>query len=42
MPEISMFYDLIISMYYLDVKQHKLPHIHVRYGENESVYQILD
>ncbi|MBD0295270.1 MAG: DUF4160 domain-containing protein [Flavisolibacter sp.] len=42
MPVISMFYDLIISMYYLDVKQHKLPHIHVRYGENESVYQIPD
>ena len=42
MPVISMFYGLIISMYYLDMKQHKLPHIHVRYSENESVYQIPD
>ena len=40
MPVISMFYGLIVSMYYLDTKQHKLPHIHVKYGENEGVYQI--
>jgi hypothetical protein len=42
MPVISMFYGLIVSMYYLDTKQHKLPHIHVKYGENEAVYQIPD
>lgn len=35
-----MFYGLIVSMYYLDNKQHKLPHIHVRYGEMEGVYEI--
>ncbi len=40
MPVISMFYGLIVSMYYLDTKQHKLPHIHVKYVENEGVYQI--
>jgi hypothetical protein len=40
MPVISMFYGLIVSMYYLDTKQHKLPHIHVKYGELEGVYQI--
>lgn len=40
MPVISLFYGLIVSMYYLDTKQHKLPHIHVRYGEQEAVYQI--
>jgi hypothetical protein len=40
MPVISMFYGLIISMYYLDTKQHKLPHIHIRYGEMEGVYEI--
>ena len=28
MPTISMFYGIIISMYYLD---HNPPHIHVRY-----------
>ncbi len=29
-------------MYYLYTKQHKLPHIHVKYGELEAVYQIPD
>ena len=42
MPVLSVFYGLIISMYYLDMKQHKLPHIHVKYGEQEGVYQIPD
>ncbi len=42
MPVISMFYGLIVSMYYLDNKQHKLPHIHIKYGELEGVYQIPD
>ena len=37
-----MFYGLIVSMYYLDTKQHKLPHIHIRYGDLEAVYQIPD
>ncbi len=40
MPVISMFYDLIVAMYYLDTKQHKLPHIHIKYGELEAVYEI--
>ena len=40
MPVISMFYGLIVSMYYLDTKKHKLPHIHVKYGEKEGVYEI--
>ncbi len=35
-----MFYGLIVSMYYLDTKQHNLPHIHVKYGEMEGVYKI--
>ena len=35
-----MFYGLIIAMYYLDTKQHNLPHIHVKYGEMEGVYRI--
>ena len=40
MPVISMFYGLLISMYYLDNKQHNLPHIHVRYGDEEAVFSI--
>ena len=37
-----MFYGLIISMYYLDTKQHHLPHIHVRYQEDEAIFSIPD
>jgi hypothetical protein len=42
MAIISMFYGIIISMYYLDNKQHNLPHIHVKYQEEEAVISILD
>jgi shikimate kinase len=37
---ISMFYGIIISMYYLDNRQHKMPHIHVRYQDEEAVVSI--
>lgn len=40
MAIISMFYGLIVSMYYLDNKRHHLPHIHVRYQEKEAVFSI--
>ena len=42
MAIISMFYGIIISMYYLDNKQHNLPHIHVRYQDEEAVISIID
>lgn len=40
MPVISMFYGIVIMMYYMDKKQHKLPHIHVSYQDVESVFAI--
>jgi len=40
MPVISMFYGIIVSMYFMDNRQHKLPHIHVRYQDDEAVYAI--
>lgn len=40
MAIIAMFYGIIVSMYYLDNKRHKLPHIHVRYQEQEVVLSI--
>jgi len=40
MPVISLFQGLIIYMYYLDNKQHKLPHIHVKYNDQNAVYSI--
>lgn len=42
MPVISMFYGIIISMYYLDNKRHKKPHIHVRYQGKEAALSIPD
>ena len=35
-----MFYGIIVSMYYLDNKQHNLPHIHIKYQDEEAVYSI--
>ena len=40
MAVLSMFYGLIISMFYGDNKQHKLPHIHVKYQDFEAVFSI--
>jgi hypothetical protein len=42
MAIISMFYGIIISMYYLDNKQHELPNIHVKYQDDEAVISIID
>lgn len=42
MAIISMFYGIIISMYYLDKKKHNEPHIHVKYQEQEAVVKIPD
>jgi hypothetical protein len=40
MGVISMFYGIIISMYFFDKRQHNLPHIHAKYQEHEAVYSI--
>jgi hypothetical protein len=40
MAIISMFYGLIVSMYYLNNKKHHLPHIHVKYQDQEAVFSI--
>nr|VFK25538.1 MAG: protein of unknown function (DUF4160) [Candidatus Kentron sp. LPFa]VFK36064.1 MAG: protein of unknown function (DUF4160) [Candidatus Kentron sp. LPFa] len=42
MPSISMFYGLIVYMYFRDNRQHKLPHIHVRHQNDEVVVSIPD
>ncbi|MBM3405248.1 MAG: DUF4160 domain-containing protein [Bacteroidetes bacterium] len=42
MAIISMFYGLIVSMYYMDNKQHHSPHIHVRYQGSEAIFSIPD
>ena len=40
MPVISMFYGIIVSMYFVDNSRHKRPHIHVKYQEHEVVLAI--
>lgn len=42
MPVISMFYGVIVLMYYFDNRQHQLPHIHIKYAEEEAVIRIPD
>jgi len=40
MAVISMFYGIIVSMYFFDNKRHHLPHIHIKYQEQEIVLSI--
>ena len=42
MATLSMFYGLVISMFYGDNKRHKLPHIHAQYQDDEAVFSIPD
>lgn len=40
MGVITMFYGIIISMYFFDNRQHKRPHIHAKYQDHEAVFAI--
>ena len=40
MAIISMFYGIIISMYFFDKKKHNLPHIHIKYQDENAVVSI--
>ena len=42
MPVISMFYGIIVAMYFFDTGKHKRPHIHVKYSGEEAVVAIQD
>lgn len=42
MPVISMFYGVIVSLYFVDNKRHKRPHLHARYQDHEVVISIPD
>ena len=42
MATISMFYGIIISMMYMDNKQHSMPHIHADYQGYSVVLSIPD
>ncbi len=36
MPTISMFYGILILMFFRDNRRHHLPHIHARYQGDEA------
>ena len=40
MPLISSFYGILIRMYFFDVDQHHLPHIHVQYQDAHAQFAI--
>jgi hypothetical protein len=42
MPTISMFYGILVLMFFRDNKQHNLPHIHARYQGDEASISIED
>lgn len=42
MPTISMFYGILIRMFFNDVERHHLPHIHAEYQGKLGVYAIED
>jgi hypothetical protein len=42
MAVISMFYGLVVSMYFYDNRQHHIPHIHAKYQSDEAVFSIID
>ena len=42
MPTISMFYGILIRMFFYDIEKHKTPHIHAEYQGEVAVYSIPD
>ena len=42
MPTISMFYGIIISMFYEIQEKHHSPHIHIRYQGHKASVSIED
>ncbi len=40
MPILSMFYGIVIRMYFFDNKQHHEPHIHAEYQGKQAVFAI--
>lgn len=42
MPIISMFYGVVVYMYFYDVQKHHKPHVHVEYAEFTAVIAIED
>jgi len=42
MPTISMFFGILIKMFFVDTEKHHVPHIHAEYQGDSAVYSIPD
>jgi len=42
LPSISMFYGIVIYLYFFDDERQKLPHIHAKYQGQDASFSILD
>lgn len=42
MPTISMFYGIVVCMYFYDNERHNLPHIHAKYQGRSAAFSIVD
>lgn len=42
MPVISMFYGIVVLMYFFDGRRHRRPHVHARFQGEEVVIAIPD
>jgi len=40
MPTISIFYGILIRLFFYDTDKHKTPHIHAEYQKDKAVYSI--
>lgn len=40
MPILSMFYGIVMRMYFFDDKQHHVPHVHAEYSGHDAVFAI--
>lgn len=42
MPILSIFYGIIIRMYYFDNQQYHIPHIYAEYGDSKAIFSIAE
>ena len=40
MPILSMFYGIVIRMYFFDDRRHGMPHVHAEYAGKQAVFNI--
>ena len=41
MPVVSQFYEIVVQMFFNEEGKHHEKHVHVRYNEQEAVYDLM-